>query len=399
MKKNNYSLLNNKIKKIIFNLLGLILILPIFIYFNKDFDLDFSNCTIYECYTGISIGTIVLILFSLYFLSLNLQLILISLFITLFVIEFLSYNNNEWFLRAIKSLLPFYFLLTYLSIKTYVKISHQTVDKLLTLRIPYLIIFFQVIIILNNIQFENINSLFLPTEKEIVPSLFSIPVLKVYNYNQYFSFILAIACGVRLFLNIKINEKIFIIFFLIYSCLHAANFTALICSIIIIIFSFLNKKFPNDKIHDLNFRIFSYFFISMFFLIPVYSEFLLQFLNLENSKNFYQLVTRLERYSVFITNFNFTFFFNGIYPYPIFKQQMHNQFLEYLSFFGLIKTFFLMFILFIIFKRIKEIYFFFPLSVVIGLGGGLNEIFTHLYTGQIIFFYLVFSSNFKMKFN
>jgi len=213
MKTDNYSLLNNKIKKNFFSLLGLILVLPIFIYYNKGFDLDFSSCTINECYTGISSGTIVLILISFYFLSLNLQLILISLFISLFVIEFLSYNNIEWFLRAIKALLPFYFLLTYLSIKTYVKISHQTLDKLLTLQIPYLIIFFQVIIILNNIQFENINSLFLPTEKEIVPSLFSIPVLKVYNYNQYFSFILAIVCGIRLFLNIKINEKIFIIFF------------------------------------------------------------------------------------------------------------------------------------------------------------------------------------------
>jgi hypothetical protein len=239
----------------------------------------------------------------------------------------------------------------------------------------------------------------LPTEKEIIPLLFSIPVLKVYNYNQYFSFILVIACGIRLFLNIKRNEKIFLIFFLLYSCLHAANFTALICSIIIIIFSFLNNKFQNDKIHDLIFRIFSYFFISMFFLIPLFSEFLLHLLNFENFKNFYQLTTRLERYSVFITNLNFTIFVNGVYPNPIFDQQMHNQMLEYFSFFGLIKTLFLIFILFIIYKRIKKIYFFFPLSVAIGLGGGLNEIFTHLYTGQIIFFYLVFSSNFKMKSN
>jgi hypothetical protein len=148
MKTDNYLLLNNKKKKIFFNLLGLTLILPIFIYLNSDFNLDFSNCTIDKCYAGISMGTIVLVLFSFYFLSLNLQLILISLFISLFVIEFFSYNNTEWFLRAAKSLLPFYFLLTYLSIKNYLNISHQTIDKLLTLRIPYLIIFFQIIIIL-----------------------------------------------------------------------------------------------------------------------------------------------------------------------------------------------------------------------------------------------------------
>jgi hypothetical protein len=43
--------------------------------------------------------------------------------------------------------------------------------------------------------------------------------------------------------------------------------------------------------------------------------------------------------------------------------------------------------------KISKIEFLIPLSITIGIGGGLNEIFTHLYTGQILFLYICFSSS------
>ena len=137
----------------------------------------------------------------------------------------------------------------------------------------------------------------------------------------------------------------------------------------------------------------------MFIEIPFFSKFILS-LGLEGWDNgtIYQLTTRLERYSIYFENFNFLFLFNGIFPEPFFVHQMHNQLLEYFTFFGVLKTFFLIFILLVIYLKIEKIYYIFPLSVIVGFGGGLNEIFTHWYTGQIIFFYLVFCSNYKVKF-
>jgi hypothetical protein len=297
----------------------------------------------------------------------------------------------------LKSLLPFIFFLSFVSIKNNIKLNNNDLKKIFTQIIPGLIIIYQILIILFKIEPAN-NNIFLSDIKEFQPYLFA-NYFKVYNYNQYFSFILVFVCGVRLFLKINNFERYFHILFIIYSSLHAYNLNAFICGIIIIIFSTLNIFYKKNKHNEQNLKLISFFFTSMFIAIPFFSKFILS-LGLEDwdIMSVYQLITRLERYSFFFENFKVLFLFNGIFPEPFFVNQMHSQLLEYFSFFGVFKTFFLIFILLVIYKKIEKIYYIFPLSVIIGLGGGLNEILTHWYTGQIIFFYLVFCSNYKVKF-
>jgi hypothetical protein len=141
-------------------------------------------------------------------------------------------------MRVLKSLLPFIFFLSFVSIKNNIKLNNNDLKKILTQIIPGLIIIYQILIILFKIEPAN-NNIFLPKIKEFQPYLFA-NYFKVYNYNQYFSFILVFVCGVRLFLKINNFERYFHSLFIIYSCLHAMNITALICGIIIIIFSTLN---------------------------------------------------------------------------------------------------------------------------------------------------------------
>jgi hypothetical protein len=382
----------------IISFLGLLLTLPIFIYADS-MNISFSGCTSENfCTTGISIGSMFLILISIYFLVINKILFFFSFFVISFSIEFINYSDLELLLRVLKSLLPFIFFLSFISIKNNIKLNNKDLKKIFTEIIPGSIIIYQILIILFKTELANYNVFFLPDIKEFQPYLFA-DYFKVYNYNQYFSFILVFVCGVRLFLKINNFERFFHILFIIYSSLHAYNFTAFICGIIIIIFSILNNFLQKNKHNEQNLKLISFFFSSMFIAIPFFSKFILS-LGLEDLDNvsIYQLTTRLERYSFILENFNFLFLFNGIFPEPFYVHQTHNQLLEYFSFFGVFKTFFLIFILLIIYQKIEKIYYIFPLSVIIGLGGGLNEIFTHWYTGQIIFFYLVFCSNYKIKF-
>jgi hypothetical protein len=384
----------------IISFLGLLLTLPIFIY-PDSMGLSLAACTsVNFCTISISIGSIFLILISIYFLIINKILFFFSFFVICFSIEFINYSDLELLIRVLKSLMPFIFFLSFISIKNKIKLNNNELNKIFTQIIPGLIIIYQILIILFKTELVRYEFFFLPeiTLFEFEPYLFA-NYFKVYNYNQYFSFILVFVCGVRLFLKINNFERYFHILFIIYSCLHANNLTALICGIIIIIFSTLNNFLQKNKYNEQNLKLISFFFISMFIAIPFFSKFILS-LGLEDLDNerIYQLITRLVRYSIFFENFDFLFLFNGIFPEPFFINQMHNQLLEYFSYFGVLKTFFLIFILIVIYRKIEKIYYIFPMSVIIGLGGGLNEIFTHWYTGQIIFFYLVFCSNYKIKF-
>jgi hypothetical protein len=212
-------------------------------------------------------------------------------------------------------------------------------------------------------------------------------------------------CGIRIFFSSSKKEIVFLISLMIYSCVHSWNFTALFCSLFIIFFKicflFNSKSKTNHKI----FRLISYCIASLLFLIPIFSSIILDLGSEYMHENLsiqddvlYSLYTRLVRYSLFFSHLDFSNLFYGIYPQPFLTQQVHSQFLEYISFFGILKSLLLLIIIIYLLKYISKIEFLLPLSIIIGLGGGLNEIFTHLYTGQIIFFYICFCSNiFKKK--
>jgi len=248
--------------------------------------------------------------------------------------------------------------------------------------IPYFVIFFQLVFI-----FSNLNFFYGDWETDGEIASFFFESINVYNYSQYFSFVLVISCGVRLFVSTKKKEIFFLIFIMIIGCIHASNNTAFICAVLISCFFFLSKK----SFLKNNYKIISDLFLFLIILTPFFSYILL-FMNFELIKYFAQLETRFLRYDHLLSQLQAIHFFYGIYPDPFFTRQPHNQILEYIMFFGILRALFLIGIIIYILKKISNIEYRIPLSITIGLGSSLTELFTHTYTGQIIFLYACFSS-------
>jgi hypothetical protein len=386
-------------------ILGFSVIFPVFIYFSK-LGVNFNSCenidmNMYNCPT-ISFGTLFLILTSFYFIPKNKFFLLVSIFLVLYTFEFLFYDDLTLFLRVLKSIVPFILFFSFLSIKDSFRLNEKIINYILSKFIPYCVILFQLIFIFSTPEiFKKIS--FIPDNTEFWPNLF-INEIKIYNYNQYFSFILVLMCGIRIFFSSSKKEMVFLILLMIYSCVHSWNFTALICSLFIIFFKIFFLYNLKSKINHKIFRLISYCMASLLFLIPIFSSVILDFgskylhdgLSIHGDV-LYSLYTRLIRFSLFFSHLDISNLFYGIYPRPLLTQQIHSQFLEYISFFGILRSLLLLIIIIYLLKYISKIEFLLPLSIIIGLGGGLNEIFTHLYTGQIIFFYICFCSNIYKK--
>lgn len=369
----------------------LLLSSPIFIYYNKS-DISLNNC-ITPC-VAIQPITFILLLFT-FFLIIKNKLILLSVFF-LFIFNFFTYISSDLFYLIIKSLVPFFFLAGFILIKKEFENYLNFVKFLINIFLPYCIIFFQIIIFFCEIfnfllRSANIN--------EPLENVFFLNI-QIYNYWQYFSFILALVCGIRLFLISKKKEEFFLASLMILSSYHSNNYNALICSILIIffkVFFFISKK--NEK----NLRIFkliSYLFAVAIFLIPIFNFSLVKltedYVNINNLQNLY---FRYYMHAAVLNNLNFEHLIFGLYPDLITKQQPHSQFLEYVLYHGFLRATFLIFIIFFMMSKINRIEYLLPLCIIIGLGGALNELFSHWYNSQIIFFYIIFSSLIKEKKN
>lgn len=358
------------------------IISPIFIYF-YDSQVHFEACYSIELCAALNFGTIILLIISMFFLIINKFLFLFSIFIFFFLLEFLFFNDIIILLRALKSLLPFFFLFCFMQIKQEANFNKKFLKFVLNKFIPYFVIFFQIVFI-----FSNLNFFYADWETNGEIANFFFKNITVYNYSQYFSFVLVISCGVRLFVSTKKKEIFFLIFIMIIGSIHASNNTAIVCSVLISCIFFLSKK----SFLKNNFKIISDLFLLLLILTPFFS-FVLLFMNLEFINNFAQLQTRLVRYDLVLSQLEAINFFYGIYPGPFFTQQPHNQILEYIMFFGILRAFFLIGLIIYMIKKISKIEYLIPLSVTIGLAGSLNELFTHTYTGQILFLYICFASS------
>lgn len=374
----------------------LMIILPIFIYINND-QFSFNSCMGTERCIAFNPGSIFLILTLPYFLLMNKIYFLFALILLfLFTIEYFLLLDVTLIFKSLKSLLPFLFLLSYYLISIKLKIKKNSVRYYLEKFIPYTIVFFQIIIILSTPNlFENRSGiLFLEDERDRWANFF-IDYFKVYNYNQYFSFILVMVAGVRIFSSSKNLEILFFAVIMFYGCIDAKNYTAILCGLTIIIFklSYLTlSKFKNKKIII---KTCCYLIISIFFLLPIFSYLIIEILSSypANDKQILTFFSRLYRWDFIFSNMEIINILSGIYPNPYYLHQPHNQFLEYFLYFGLVKATILTSIIYLMIRRISEIKFLIPLSVVIGLGGAMTEILSHLYTSQIIFMYIIFAAS------
>jgi len=133
-------------------------------------------------------------------------------------------------------------------------------------------------------------------------------------------------------------------------------------------------------------------------IIPLFSFIIPQsVLEIISTSNLSNLSTRFIRYNLFLESFKLENLLYGSYPNSYFSTQLHSQFLEYILYFGFFKATFLMFIIWFMILKITRIEYLLPLCVIIGLGGALNELFSHWYNSQIIFLYICLSSLIKIN--
>jgi hypothetical protein len=335
-----------------------------------------------------------LLLIFLLILKNKLILLLFILFFS-FVFDFFFYNSIELLLPPIKSIIPFFFLIGFILIKEELKNNLSFTKFLINIFIPYCIIFFQIIIFFSE-TFYFLQGLHIA---EPLNNIFFFNI-KIYNYNQYFSFILVLVCGIRLFLVSKKKEQFFLASMMLLSSYHALNFTSLICAILIIFFKIIFLIVPKNNQNVKILKLISYLFALTIIIFPLFSFILIHltsdFINISNFDNLY---SRFFRYDLIINNLKFENLIYGSYPNSFGAGQPHSQFLEYVLYFGIVRATVLIFIILFMIFKISRIEYLLPVCIIIGLGGAFNELFSHWYNSQIIFFYICLSSLIKINKN
>jgi hypothetical protein len=185
---------------------------------------------------------------------------------------------------------------------------------------------------------------------------------------------------------------------MLISPIHAVNDTAFFCSILLIIFKiifFFNSK--SKKILII-LKLTSYIFALTIVIIPLFSFIIPQTtLEIINDSNLSNLSIRFIKYNFIFENLKLENLLYGSYPNSFFSTQPHSQFLEYILYFGFLRAAFLIFIIWFMILKITRIEYLLPICVIIGLGGALNEVFSHWYNSQIIFLYICLSSLIKIN--
>jgi hypothetical protein len=363
---------------------------PLFIYFNES-NISLSNC-IDRC---IAIQPITFFFFLPIFLLIWKNNLILPLFIFVFLLlfDFFFYDSIIDLLVAIKSIVPFFFLTGFILIRKELKNNLNFTKFLINIFLPYCVIFFQIIIFFSEIIF-----LFQGLDmSEPLKNLFFLNI-NIYNYNQYFSFILVLVCGIRLFLISKKKEGFFLTILMLIAPIHAVNYVAFICSILIIIFKIIfliNSK--SKKILNI-LKLFSYIFASTIVIIPLFSFIIPPtILEILNESGFTNLTIRFIKYNFIFENLKLENLLYGSYPNSFFSTQSHSQFLEYILYFGFLKATFLIFIILFMILKITRIEYLLPVCVIIGLGGAFNELLSHWYNSQIILLYICLSSLIKIN--
>jgi hypothetical protein len=258
---------------------------------------------------------------------------------------------------------------------------------------PYCIIFFQIIIFFSEIIYFFQGSDF----AEPLKNIFFLNI-KIYNYNQYFSFILVLVCGIRLFLISKKKEEFFLASMMLLSSYHAVNFTSLICAILIIFFKIIFLIIPKNNQNVKILKLISYLFALTIIIFPLFSFILIHLTSdFINTSNFGNLHSRFLKYDLIINNLKFENLIYGTYPNSFGVTQAHSQFLEYVLYFGIVRAAVLIFIILFMVFKISRIEYLLPVCIIIGLGGAFTELFSHWYNSQIIFFYICLSSIIKIN--
>jgi len=140
----------------------------------------------------------------------------------------------------------------------------------------------------------------------------------------------------------------------------------------------------------------SYLFASAIIIIPLFSFVLIQVTSdFINPTQYDNLHFRFVKYMYILDSLNFEHLIYALYPDLHNKNQVHSQFLEYVLYYGFFRAIFLIFIIWFWILKIIRIEYLLPVCVIVGLGGALNELFSHWYNSQIIFFYIIFSSLIK----
>ena len=390
-----------KVKKIYLYLISTIITLPVFFYYT-DGIISLGECgeRSGRC-PAVPIGIFFLLILSSYFIIQNTYVLLVTIFIFLFGLEYLFYNDLKLILTVFKILAPYIIFLGFYSYMQNKKrtVDYKDIEFFVCKAVPYTIILFQIIILLSNLD------ILISRSEGIWPS-FIFDSVKVYNYNQFFSYILFLGCAVRIFNSSSFMEKALVIILLLFSCYHATNTTALLCSILFILIYFtynFSNNFANFANKNSNFI--PICFLLLFFIIPLFSYFFLDLIaenGVDKSLEFKGINTRFYRYEDYLSNLNLSNLFSGIYPNPFETLQPHNQLIEYFIFFGFLKSFILCGILGYIILNIKNFSYSIPLCIILGCGGGLSEIISHLYTGPFFFIYgylCTFVKKKKYKYN
>jgi hypothetical protein len=375
-------------KRVAILLIALFTSLPIFVYFNES-KISLSYC-INHCAAIQPITFVLLLLIFLLILKNKLILLLFILFFS-FTFEFFFYNSIELLLLPIKSIIPFFFLIGFILIKEELKHNLSFAQFLINIFIPYCIIFFQILIFFSETFYffqgfdlaEPLNNIFFLN-------------IKIYNYNQYFSFILVLVCGIRLFLISKKKEEFFLSSMMLLSSYHANNYTSLICAIIIIFFKIIFLIIPKNNQNVKILKLISYLFALMIIILPLSSFILIQLTSdFINEANFNNLYSRFLKYDLIINNLKFENLIYGAYANSFGTGQPHSQFLEYILHFGFLRAAVLIAIIYLMIFKISRIEYLLPVCIIIGFGGAFTELFSHWYNSQIIFFYICLSSLIK----
>ena len=379
-------------KRVAILLIALFTSLPIFVYFNES-KISLSYC-INRC-VGIQPSTFALLLLIFLLKLRNKLFLLVFILFFSFIFEFFFYNSIEILLQPIKSIIPFFFLIGFILAKEELKNNLSFTKFLINIFIPYCVIFFQIIIFFSE-TFYFLQGLHIA---EPLNNIFFFNI-KIYNYNQYFSFILVLVCGIRLFLVSKKKEEFFLASMMLLSSYHALNFTSLICAILIIFFKIIFLIIPKNNQNVKILKLISYLFALTIIIFPLFSFMLIHltsdFISMSNFDNLY---SRFLRYDLIINNLKFENLIYGSYPNSFGVGQPHSQFLEYVLYFGIVRAAVLIFIILFMVFKISRIEYLLPLCIIIGLGGGFNELFSHWYNSQIIFFYICLSSLIKINKN
>ena len=363
---------------------------PFFIYFNKS-NISLSSC-VSRC---IAIHPITFFLLPLIFLLIlkNKLILPLFIFVFVFVFEFFFYDSINDLLLAIKLVVPFFFLTGFILIREKLKNNLSFTKFLINTFLPYCVILFQIIIFFSEFVFlfQGLGM------SEPLKNLFFFNI-NIYNYNQYFSFILVLVCGIRLFLISENMEVFFLDILMLISPIHAVNNAAFFCSILIIIFKIVFIIFSkSEKILNI-LKLISYMFALTIVIIPLFSFIIPQtVLEIMSASNLSNLSIRFIKYNFIFENLKLENLLYGSYPNSFFSTQPHSQFLEYILYFGFLRATFLIFIIWFMILKITRIEYLLPVCVIIGLGGAFNELFSHWYNSQIIFLYICLSSLIKIN--